>query len=251
MPADVPIALPVGNAPLEYQVPNATEVVPKAVNAVFDGTSASGSFVPTVEFVSDGGIVVARVPCSTTVAAGGSAEVTFAPFLRPDNAATPSTSWPAWVLFTLGWGPNNFPATGSELPFTTPRASFGGTFTVDGSGHLIVPRGLWLLYSSMQLEWEAVDSPPPAATTYSAYDIGAVSPVSSTVLPLAGTPALPGTPFPGGAVTWYTDYILWAMMDGTDALRIRNDSDSALNATGAGPAVAQLEFLALQIGTFS
>lgn len=68
-------------APLSYEVPNTQEIVPLTVNATFDGTSATTAFAPTVEIVSDSGIVIARVPTTSSVAAGGSAEVTFAPFL--------------------------------------------------------------------------------------------------------------------------------------------------------------------------
>lgn len=84
MARDGQIRLPDGPTPVSYTVPNAAEIVVKAVNATFDGSGAAGTFAPTVEIVSDGGVVVARVPCQTSVAAGGSAEVTFAPFLRGD-----------------------------------------------------------------------------------------------------------------------------------------------------------------------
>jgi hypothetical protein len=87
---DVQIRLPDGGAPQSYGVPNATEIIPLAINATFDGTGAAGSFVPTVEIISDGGVVIARVPCQTTVAAGGSAECTFAPFLRADSGGSMS-----------------------------------------------------------------------------------------------------------------------------------------------------------------
>src|SRR5439155_3638316 len=58
-----------------------------AVNATFDGTSAAAAWLPAVEVVSDSGVVVARHVTGSTVAAGGSAEVTFAPFLRGAQAA--------------------------------------------------------------------------------------------------------------------------------------------------------------------
>lgn len=53
-----------------------------AVNATFDGSGASDDFLPAVEVVSDAGRVVGRFPAEQVVAAGDSAEVTFAPFLR-------------------------------------------------------------------------------------------------------------------------------------------------------------------------
>lgn len=75
--------------PLDYTVPATQEVEPLIVTASFDGASASGTFVPTLEIISDAGIVVARVPTTTQVSAGGSADVTFAPFLRGDVVAAP------------------------------------------------------------------------------------------------------------------------------------------------------------------
>lgn len=73
--------------PMTYQVPAGSEIAPVCLTAVFDGTSASGSFVPTLEVVDPSGHVVARVPADTTIAAGGSAECTFAPFLRAQTGA--------------------------------------------------------------------------------------------------------------------------------------------------------------------
>lgn len=80
MSRDVQILGNAGDAPQTYTVSNAELIRPLAINATFDGTSAVSTFVPTVEIVSPGGIVIARVPADG-VAAGGSAEVTFAPFL--------------------------------------------------------------------------------------------------------------------------------------------------------------------------
>jgi hypothetical protein len=79
---DVQIAGAAGAAPQSYTVPNATEIIPLCIRAVFNGTGAAGAFLPTVEIVSDGGVVIGTFPTDTAVAAGGSAEVTFAPFLR-------------------------------------------------------------------------------------------------------------------------------------------------------------------------
>jgi hypothetical protein len=87
MASDVQIAGGVGPAPQAYEVPNATEIIPRAVSATFDGTAAGTAFLPAIEIVSDGGVVVARVATDTAVAAGGSAFVTFAPFLRAAGAS--------------------------------------------------------------------------------------------------------------------------------------------------------------------
>lgn len=75
----------VANAPNSWTIPDALTIMLKAINATFNGTGAAGAFLPAVEIISDSGHVAARVFTDTAVAAGDSAEVTFAPFLR--NAA--------------------------------------------------------------------------------------------------------------------------------------------------------------------
>ena len=130
MASDKQIRLPDGVAPQSYTVPNATEIVPLSINATFDGSGAGGSYVPTVEIVSDGGVVVARVPCQTTVAAGDSCECTFAPFLRGEAAATGAATAPSVATFyrstldgdpaltvpAAGGGPINIPWLHAALP---------------------------------------------------------------------------------------------------------------------------------------
>ena len=88
MAADVTITGGIGPAPQGYEVPNATEIIPKSVRATFDGTGAAGAFFPTVRIVSDGGVIVGEVATDTSVAAGASASVTFAPFLRAATASS-------------------------------------------------------------------------------------------------------------------------------------------------------------------
>lgn len=81
MPTEDVQITPLGtsDAPATWVLPAASEIIPKVVRAIFDGSGASGSFKPTLEIVSDAGIVVATVPTDETVAAGASAEVTWFP----------------------------------------------------------------------------------------------------------------------------------------------------------------------------
>ena len=65
-------------APLDYTVPNAAEILLLVVQATFDGTGATTAFLPAVEVYSDGGVLVGRAVTGQTVAAAGSASVTFA-----------------------------------------------------------------------------------------------------------------------------------------------------------------------------
>lgn len=68
--------------PLSYQVPGAQLIELQAVYAEFDGSSASGSYLPAVEILSQDGLRMMLCPVSTSVAAGSDADATFAPFLR-------------------------------------------------------------------------------------------------------------------------------------------------------------------------
>jgi hypothetical protein len=77
--ADVTIlAEHTGGLPTAYGVPNAQEIAPKMVRAVFDGTGASGSFLPVLQIVNDAGIIVGE-SALPTVAAGGSVDATWFP----------------------------------------------------------------------------------------------------------------------------------------------------------------------------
>src|SRR5512146_794649 len=78
-------------APLSYTVPNSIEAALLCVNATIDGAGASGAFEATVEIVSDGGVVVARCPCFTTIAVGGTAEISWFR-LRQSTSTSPSSS---------------------------------------------------------------------------------------------------------------------------------------------------------------
>jgi hypothetical protein len=145
-------------APLSYTVPNAVESALLCVNATIDGTGASGAFYPTVEIVSDGGVVVARCPCFTSVAAGASAEVSWFR-LRQSTTTTATTSaynalidttpqiLSHWTLNeTSGTtfadtGPSNLPLaiTGTPTLGNTPLITTGHSALfsggLDGGGH--------------------------------------------------------------------------------------------------------------------
>lgn len=109
MANDVQIAGGTGAAPQSYEVPNATEIIPRIVRATFDGTGAGVAFFPTIQIISDGGVIVGEVATDTTVAAGASASVTFAPFLEAAAAGgggiTSITSADGSIVVTNPGGP--------------------------------------------------------------------------------------------------------------------------------------------------
>jgi hypothetical protein len=75
---DVPInAQAVIAAGQGYTVPDSIEIVLKSVRAQYDGSGAGGSFVPLLQIVAPGNLVVWEGPASATVAAGASADVSW------------------------------------------------------------------------------------------------------------------------------------------------------------------------------
>ena len=90
MPSDQLVSVPgSGAAPLSYQIAAAQEVVLKAAFATFNGAGTVSTWLPCLRILSPSGQVVGEYVTDASVAAGGSAEVSFAPFLR---AATTTAS---------------------------------------------------------------------------------------------------------------------------------------------------------------
>lgn len=91
-------------APLAYTVPNAQEIILKAAFATFDGSAAAGAFLPCVRILSSGGKVVGEYITDSSVAAGSSAEVSFAPFLRNAGGGAAATAESFAIAYRTGFG---------------------------------------------------------------------------------------------------------------------------------------------------
>jgi hypothetical protein len=70
-----------GAAPAAYTVPGSVEVEPLSAFAHYDGSAAAAPFLAALTFYSASGSILARVFPTTQISAGGTADVTFAPFL--------------------------------------------------------------------------------------------------------------------------------------------------------------------------
>lgn len=87
-------------APADWTLSDAQIVTIGSLFAHFDGSGAAGSFVPTVQIISDAGKTVLIVPQDTTIAAGASADASWASFLRTaTTAAGPAASLKAIHLY--------------------------------------------------------------------------------------------------------------------------------------------------------
>jgi len=129
VPTDAQIlAAGTADAPLDYRVPNAQEILLKAVNANFDGSGAAGDFLPAVVIESDGGVVIARA-IGQAVTAGDSAEVSFFPRVG-SGSGSPATSFEPEVAYyeTTGVASGSFPGNvfyNLSLRSTSSPGTFG------------------------------------------------------------------------------------------------------------------------------
>lgn len=108
------------DAPAGYTVPNTVEIIPKAVNCTLDGTGASGNFVPLLQVISDGGVIVAESP-GATVTAGGSVKQSWFQGALGASQALSTQIVRAWGLNTTTQSVSA--GTTKSSAFTTVRTS--------------------------------------------------------------------------------------------------------------------------------
>jgi hypothetical protein len=140
-------------APVIYEVPGTDEVTPLACQALYDGSGASGDFVPTLVFRSQAGHVISRVPTSTVVTAGDSAEVTWAPFLRSASSTAPpvSTGLPFGLLYANSSGATFgpiVPAASVNVTFPRFKTNAASVFTTPATDRITVTQdGIYTAYA--------------------------------------------------------------------------------------------------------
>lgn len=142
-------------APLDYEVPNAQEILLKAVRATFDGTGAAGAFIPCIELISDGGVPLADA-IGDQVAAGASADASFFPGAAKAAAAGASTQ-AAWFFAKR--------ETAQTIPTTAPQQRIAWThwvtsdptvFTVQTTLHTddtVIGNKMGIYYAQCQVGW--------------------------------------------------------------------------------------------------
>jgi hypothetical protein len=112
--------------PLDYLIPGAQEIVPKAVTAEYDGSGAGGDFVPTLIIRAPNGSVLAHAPIGSALTAGASADVSWFPRGRLDSSGIREiTSTDGSVTVTDPFGPVTnlaVPASGAAYEDLTATA---------------------------------------------------------------------------------------------------------------------------------
>lgn len=131
--------------PAGYTVPPTQQIQPKAVRAVLDGTGASGSYLAVLQVVSDSGIVIAEGVCTTTIAAGASAQVSWFPHVGGASGSTGATG-------ETGIYNVNSTAVAAGVAAFMPLAFVTGTAVVDLTAPTtpaITTAGIYVVAASM------------------------------------------------------------------------------------------------------
>lgn len=136
----MPQYLPLGtvSTPATWTLPAGLELAVGSVFASFDGTSAAGAYIPTLQVISDAGATVVEVPQDASVAAGSSVVASWAPFLRGQAAATTTATGVPFASATYsnaafadtGFARSNVSVTAGS--FITSDTTVFGTATSGG-----------------------------------------------------------------------------------------------------------------------
>lgn len=122
------------HAPADYTLSSGSEILLKSVYAKYDGSGASGSFVPLVRIISNAGSITDEVPQDATIAAGASADATWFPRVGASASAAP-TGTVSWVHLHDPFG--------SVVSRSTPHTIYDFTssivYTNDSSLFSVVP----------------------------------------------------------------------------------------------------------------
>ena len=249
--ADVTIAATGStSAPLSYTVAGAQEIIIRSLFASFDGTGAAGAFLPCVQVVSPAGQVVIEAITDASVAAGSSADVTFAPFLRPGGGGSSAASLSFGIAYRNNFDIPTVP-TGSGANFD-PWDSFdvtGSDLSLNGSGQIAFgTQGLYLCTVGLQVDdstWLGTDT---MNFNFQLLTGGLSNQISGT-WPGKTTSVAPNNPS-GAARVWEVSAQVWVnIKTPTEATR-----QQVLSVTGGGAHTATSTFAVcsvLRVGDYA
>ena len=192
------------SAPYTYTIPSSTAFGLLAIRATFDGTSAAGPFLPTVQLISDAGVEMAQT-FGTSVAAGASADASFFP--EAEDATLTTTGGTA-LFQALQAAKVKALYKLDELSGTTAADSSGNGYDATTYGTRQAPT------------WGQPSGPPGTSTAY-----------FSQGVPLHG---LRNAAFPALTADW--TILGWFMQDG-DVFGYAAGQGGAIEAGSSGFAV--------------
>jgi hypothetical protein len=150
------------SAPSQYTLSPREALIPESVTATFDGSGAAGAFLPTLSIYAQSGELLARCP-ATSVAAGSSAEVTFAPLLRAATAAAAGGTFCSFaVVSTSGSLAVGVPPTTTHPDLANFDTNDAATFSQDSTGSAGHSGGILITAAGRYLAWAVARFLDPA-----------------------------------------------------------------------------------------
>lgn len=209
-----------GDLPASYRVPASLEIVVSSVFARFDGSGAGGDFLATLDILSQSGNLISRVAVnSQTLAAGDSARVTWAPFLRRASAATPPPPSGTTIFELEGTSTFNTTGGGDVVAWSDQSVFNDGTyFDFDGSSEVeILGAGAYLFHWLMA---PSVNNAGVSTSTIQQVDV------------VAGSQGQWSSKYPGGLGNEGFSETLWRIVDTATALDVVGGSQGMFVAMG-------------------
>lgn len=136
-------------APSTYTVPATGEIIPLCVTATFDGSASTGAFIPTLEVITPDGHVLARCPLQLSIAAGGSANVTWFPGVGGGTPGGETAVIGARIYSVATRSVNS--STGTDMVFDTVDFDTNGMANLAGNNKILTAQtpGLYLAVASI------------------------------------------------------------------------------------------------------
>lgn len=139
MPDAVIRADAIQTAPAGYKVPGAQEILVKSVRAVVDGSGAGSAFDAVLQLIDPAGNVCWQAPTSTSIAAGGSADVSWFPRVGAGGGSS-STATPAASMMAFNATPHTFVGNvGFSMTWTHFRTTDPSVFGTNPFGSTTIP----------------------------------------------------------------------------------------------------------------
>lgn len=164
--------------PKNYQVPGTQELLVKAVRASIDGSAAASSFLPALQLIDPAGHVMwTAVNTSQTVAAGGTADVSWFPGISKGQSVVNTGSTAVMDgLTSIGTTQTINAGTSARISFDLLQSDTSGVFdTSAGSGTTwkVNTTGTYALmfFMTPSVAWAAAGSSPYTMNTNTLGDL--------------------------------------------------------------------------------
>ena len=242
--ADIVIrAKAVQNTPNGYTVPGAQEILVKSVKAEVNGTGAAAAFLPTLQLIAPDGSVVWQAPTDASVAAGGSASVSWFP--RVGGAGSAASISVVGARIENHAGQSVATTTNTDLTYDTVAFDTNGMANLGADARKLTVQtaGLYLVMCTTGWAYNSAGRRVNLVTYNNFYSVSAASAVAGGTSPAIWASPVGGS---GGAPRTATVAVTTVKAAAGDffASGGNQDSGSTVVANGLASGSNQDNFLA-------